>query len=160
MSKRYIKYQEGQWFVVPLRNGNYTLGIIVRGSFKTQGGLGYFLEPANKIPPNQYDTMDKKAEGAILITWFCDLGIITDEWQLIPNGKPFVKSEWPVPKFQRIDALDTRIGYLVEYEQENPKFSEPIRETICSSDDIHDLPKEKLSGSGAIEIILTKLLSK
>ena len=43
MGRKHIRYNEGQWFGVPLRKGGYAIGIIVRGSYKTKGGLGYFL---------------------------------------------------------------------------------------------------------------------
>lgn len=40
MSRGRKGYREGQWFAVPLRDGGYALGVIVRGGYETAGGLG------------------------------------------------------------------------------------------------------------------------
>lgn len=159
--RKRIKYSEGQWFAVPLKTGGYALGIIVRGNYKTKGGLGYFFGPRYKEVPDERETWLKKPSDAILITWFGDLGIIWGRWPLIPSTRPFRREEWPVPKFQRIDALNPAKGWLVEYSQEVAGIGElPIRETYCDAKELMELPKDSLLGYEAVEIVLTKLLSE
>ncbi len=159
MRKKHVKYNEGQWFAVPLRDGGYALGIIVRGSYKTKGGLGYFFGPKYQDLPGDVETWNKQAADAILVAWFGDLGIIEGKWPLIASTRPFRRQEWPVPKFGRIDALVPEKGWLVEYDQEDTGLGEVIRETRCRAEDIAHLPEDVVSGAGAIEIKLTKLLS-
>jgi hypothetical protein len=69
----HIRYREGQWFAIPLRKEGYALGIIVRGCYKTKGGLGYFFGPKYAEIPNDEATWEKKPEEAILIARFGDL---------------------------------------------------------------------------------------
>ncbi len=159
MGKKHIKYSEGQWFAVPLRDGGYALGIIVRGSYKTRGGLGYFFGCRYAEVPGEAETWAKRPEEAMLIAWFGDLGIIEGEWLLIASSRPFRREEWPVPKFARIDSLNPEIGWLVEYDQEDDGSQRWVKETICPAEELVGLPKDSLMGYKAVEIVLTKLLS-
>jgi len=158
-SKKHIRYSEGQWFAVPLKNGGYALGIIVRGSYKTKGGLGYFFGPRYSEIPDEQETWRKQPSDAILIGWFGDLGIIQGRWPLIPSTRPFRREEWPVPKFKRIDALNPEKGWLVEYSQEDSGAGLSVREVYCDARDLEGLPEDGIYGAGAIENVLTKLLS-
>jgi hypothetical protein len=156
--RKHIKYSEGQWFVVPLKDGGYALGIIVRGSYKTKGGLGYFFGPRYENIPDEQETWHKRPSDAILIAWFGDLGIILGEWPLISTTRPFRQEEWPVPKFHRLDALDPSKGWLVEYDQESDRHV-PVREIYCNAEDLAGLPEDGGYGYKAIENLLTKILS-
>lgn len=158
--RKRIKYSEGQWFAVPLKTGGYALGIIVRGNYKTKGGLGYFFGPRYKEVPDERETWLKKPSDAILITWFGDLGIIWGRWPLIPSTRPFRREEWPVPKFKRIDPLNPRRGWLVEYSQDDDGKGLPICETLCDAGDLEGLPEDGVDGYEAVEIVLTHLLSE
>jgi len=158
--KKHIKYSEGQWFAVPLKDGGYALGIIVRGSYKTKGGLGYFFGPRYEGIPDEQETWHKKPSDALLIAWFGDLGIIWGRWPLIPTTRPFRREEWPVPKFQSIDSLNPNKGWLVEYRQDADGWELPMRRIYCDVKDLAGLPKDGVYGSEAIEIVLTQLLSE
>jgi len=159
--RKHIKYSEGQWFAVPLKDGGYALGIIVRGSYKTKGGLGYFFGPRYENIPDEQETWHKQPSDAILIAWFGDLGIILGQWPLISTTRPFRREEWPVPKFHRLDALDPSKGWLVEYDQETSGlYLAGRRETYLNARELVGLPKDSLLGYGAVELVLTKLLSE
>jgi|SRR5271157_6053791 len=159
MKNTHIKYSEGQWFAVPLRSGGYAIGIIVRGSYKTKGGLGYFFGPKYAEVPSNIETLAKNKDNSILIGWFGDLGIINGDWPLIEGRKPFAREEWPVPKFYRIPPLPIEKAFVVEYDQDT-SIHHPIHEYIVPiSEEILKLPEDGGYGSGAIEIELDKLLS-
>jgi hypothetical protein len=66
LRQKHTRYSEGQWFTVPLRKGSYALGIIVRGSYKTKGGLGYFFGPQYAEIPGDKQTWEKHPEDAII----------------------------------------------------------------------------------------------
>jgi hypothetical protein len=153
-----INYPEGQWFAVPLTPDGFALGIIVRGSSKTKGGLGYFFGPKYFKLPTGEDTQNVGASDAVLITWFGDLGIVQGDWPLIESTRIFKREVWPVPKFARIDLVDNSRGWLVEYDQAGTGFTSPLRETPCPAHRLAGLPKDVLSGSGAVEKKLTYLL--
>lgn len=145
---------------MPLKDGGYALGVIVRGSYKTKGGLGYFFGPKYAEIPDEQETWLKNPSDAILIAWFGDLGIIWGKWPLIPSGRPFRREEWPVPKFRNIDPLNLNKGWLVEYRQESNGLELPIRRIYCDVKDLVGLPEDGDWGYEAIETVLTKLLSE
>jgi hypothetical protein len=158
MNKKHIHYNEGQWFAVPLRKDGYALGIIVRGSYKTKGGLGYFFGPKLERLPEDRDTWEKKPEDAVLITQFGDLGIITGRWPLIHSTRAFVKDKWPVPHFGSIDPLRPGVGHLREYAQDEKGNLVLIRQVVVDAADLVGVPLDRDMGGGAVEIKLTKLL--
>lgn len=159
MGQKHIKYNEGQWFAVPLRDGGYALGIIVRGSYRTRGGLGYFFGPKYEDVPKWTETYAKNKDNPILICHFGDLGIIRGQWPLIQSSAPFNRNDWPVPLFHRVLPLPEGKAVIVEYRQESSGLEAPIREKITTNtDEIRNLPEDGLFGSGAVEILLTKML--
>jgi hypothetical protein len=157
MVKAHVKYDTGQWFAVPLRDGGYALGIIVRGSYRTKGGLGYFFGPKHEELPNSDDISALQPSDAVLITWFGDLGIIRGKWPLIFSNRAFRSEEWPIPLFRR-DATSEK-GWLVEYHHNATGYDGIMRETLHEMKDLEGLPREADFGSGAIEIELTKVLA-
>jgi hypothetical protein len=159
MRKNPIRYSEGQWFAVPLRKGGYALGIIVRGSYKTKGGLGYFFGPSYSEVPNDEATWRKIPEEAILITRFGDLGIIDGRWPLIRSSRPFSRGEWPIPKFGSKVSLLPNKGLIREYDHNDRGEWKLIREIPVDLKDIAGLPEDVSMGGGAVEIRLTELLN-
>lgn len=154
-----IRFTEGQWFAVPLRNEGYALGIVVRGNYKTVC-LGYFFGPRYEKPPGDEVTREKKPEDAILITQFSDLGIINGSWPLIQSTRPFSREEWPVPKFGMEIPFSEGKGYIREYSFEDSGDWKLIRESIVDSNEVVNLPKDSFMGAGFVEFRLTYLLSE
>lgn len=159
MRKKHVTYDEGQWFAVPLKDGGYALGIIVRGSYKTKGGLGYFFGPRYWDLPDDAATWNSQPADAILIAWFGDLYILEGRWSLVASTRPFRRYEWPVPMFGRIDAITPEKGWLVEYDQEDTGIGKVVREIRCRAEDIAHLPRDGVYGAGAVEAKLTQLLA-
>jgi hypothetical protein len=156
-----VKYDEGQWFAVPLKSGGYGIGIIVRGRYRTKGGLGYFFGPRYLNVPTCEDTYSKNKNNPILIGEFSDLGIIKGEWPLISNGKPFSRADWPVPLFHRIPSLPRGKAYIVEYDQDYNGVELSIHEHLEDiSDEILKLPYDVLYGYKSLETTLTELIEK
>lgn len=156
--QKHIRYSEGQWFAVPLLKDGYAIGIIVRGSYKTKGGLGYFFGPKYENIPADEATWEKKPGEAILIARFGDLGIINGRWPLIESTRPFSKEEWSIPKFGLEVSLLPGKGFIREYGQNDTGELILIKEEPVDAKDIVDLPEDSSMGDGAVEIRLTKLL--
>jgi len=158
MKEKHIQYHEGQWFAVPLRQGGYALGIIVRGSYKTKGGLGYFFGPKYEDVPGDKATWEKHPGEALLIARFGDLGIIRGSWPLIQSTRPFSKEKWPIPKFGTEVPFPPGKGFIRDYEQASSGELICIRQTLVDADDLQGFPEDVDMGGGSVEIKLTKLL--
>jgi hypothetical protein len=155
---QHIKYDEGQWFAVPLQTKGYAVGIVARGNYKTKGGIGYFFNLRLIDIPSELNVSNIRPSDAILITWFGDLGIITGKWPLLRATCDFHKHEWPVPRFARMDAVDQTKGWLIEYDQNYPVFGCPIQTNRCETSALAGLPIDVLSGAVSVEFKLTKML--
>lgn len=158
MRKKYIRYDEGQWFAVPLRKGGYALGIITRGNYKTKGGLGYFFKPKYSEIPGEEATWQKSPKDAVLVTRFGDLGLINGRWPLIPSTRLFSKEEWPIPKFGMEVELVPGKAFIREYDQTENGGLILLQETVVDVKEIAGLPEDGSMGGGAVEIRLTNLL--
>jgi hypothetical protein len=158
-SRKRLSYEEGQWFGVPLRGGGYAVGIIVRGSVRTRGGLGYFFGPSRASVPTSTDIEGLAAADAIYVTWFGDLGLINGRWPLITSSRVFARAAWPIPRFRRVNSLIPGMSTLVEYDQDATRMLlNTVRQQWVPTSDVADLPEEGLDGSGAVEIKLARLL--
>ncbi len=153
LGKKKQPYKEGDWFAVPLREGGYAVGLIARS-----GGVlfGYFFGPKREKIPGIGELRTLVPENAVLVGQFGDLGLFEGGWPLIGYSEPWDRNIWPMLPLVRIDAVSGE-AWLVEYSD-----SDPIRQisiTPCDPAEAKKFPKERLMGSGAVEIRLTKLLS-
>lgn len=156
MARKKLPYKEGDWFAVPLRNGGYALGLAAR---VTRGGgiLGYFFGPRRETVPTKEDIQGLTPEDAVLIRHFGDLGLLRGEWPMVAETKEWRREEWPQPAFGRIDIVDPSKAVRVEYDDSD--VHKVLRETPISLEEARHLPEDGLSGYGAVEIRLTRLLS-
>ncbi|HEY1111332.1 MAG TPA: immunity 26/phosphotriesterase HocA family protein [Opitutaceae bacterium] len=149
-----LPYSEGTVFLVPLRNDGYARGVVARSSGLGKVLLGYFFGP-RLLSANDIAVRDLDPANAILRVRFGDLGLITGEWPIrgrIPNWD---RLQWPMPDFVRKDLLGRRKPLIVRYSDTDP--SHIVSETPITDDTT--LTADSMSGYGAVEIRLTKLLS-
>jgi Immunity protein 26 len=150
-----VRYSEGDWFAVPLRDGGFAVGLIARAN--RNGVLfGYFFGPKRSALPTTRDLTGLSATGAVLVTTFGHLGVRDGKWPLIESATEWNREAWPMPTFGRFEELSGR-AFAVEYRNDDPN-SRP-RETQIDPDDLSRYPPDGLSGAGAVEIRLTNLLA-
>ncbi|MFN8467713.1 MAG: immunity 26/phosphotriesterase HocA family protein [Caldilineaceae bacterium] len=143
-------YREGDWLVIPLEENGYALGIIARTNNKSAYLLGYFFPTKYSSPPSAETAASLTQRDSVLIAWFSNLGIKNGEWLILHNSKSFLREEWPVPKFGRPDLIHPEIGYLIEYDQEEPISSRPVQEVICDASQLVGLPVDEKYGHLAL----------
>jgi Immunity protein 26 len=150
-----LPYSEGTVFLVPLRDSGYARGVVARSSRKGKILLGYFFAPClqstNLI---EFDNLDPAK--AVLCVRFGDLGLINGEWRILGNISNWNRTDWPMPKFIRRDPLGRKKPILVQYSDDSP--DEIIKETYTT--DSVEWGTDSLSGYGAVEIKLTKIINK
>jgi hypothetical protein len=138
-------------FIIPLRSGGYGRGVVARSGPKGKVLLGYFFGP-RLASVNDATLDDLDPEKAVLRVRFGDLGLVNGQWQVRGNLSNWKRSDWPMPDFaRRPPGMRAR---LVRYSDDDPNRVEaehPI-------DDNPELPADSLSGYGAVEIKLDKLL--
>jgi hypothetical protein len=156
MSARRVRYQAGDWFAVPLRDGGYATGMVARANRKGVV-LGYFFGPRRDALPQPEEVIHLQPSTAILVRQFGDLGIIKGIWPLIARSQPWHPEQWPVPIFAAVDDKRNR-AWMIEYSEED--INKVVRETEINLQTAQELPRAGLAGYGAIEIILTSILSK
>lgn len=157
MVRKKLYFDEGQWFAIPLRNGGYAVGVIVRGDSNSVC-LGYFFGPRYEKVPSDEIILAKKPEDAILITRFGDQGLINGSWALIQTKRPFSREEWPIPKFGMEVPFSGGNGFIREYEFNDTGGWRLLRETLVDAREIVGLPGDSFKGGGSVEITLNKLL--
>jgi len=148
-----LPYSEGSVFFVPLRNGGYARGVVARAS--SEGGIlfGYFFGPRlESMDGSDFD--DMKPTKSILRLRFGDLGLINGEWPIRNGISNWNRAEWPMPDFVRRDPLGRRKPVIVRYSDTDPSR---VDCEFCAVDD-KNLAGDFMSGYGAIEIKLTKIL--
>lgn len=151
---RNVPYEDGTWFAVPLRDGGYGTGIVARHS--ADGCiLIYLFGPRYKNIPPLHEVQKKRSKDAIKVKIAGDLGLIEGSWPIIGSSEAWKRDEWPMPKFIRKDEISNSV-WLVTYADDNPN------QVICeerASIDLQGFERDSLSGAGAIEIVLTRLLA-
>jgi hypothetical protein len=118
--------------------------------------LGYFFGPGQPRVPGASELVTLNPADAILVRRFGDLGLIDGSWPLIRRKESWNRIAWPIPAFGRYEELTDR-AFKVIYDDNDPNLV--IREIPIGKDECLTLPPDRLSGSGAIEIILSRRLT-
>jgi hypothetical protein len=154
--KEVLPYSEGTWFAVPLRSSGYAVGVVSR---MTGGGgvFGYFFGPKRAAVPNLEQVSNLSPQEAFWLAQFGDLGLLKGKWPIIGRTKDWRRELWPLPPFIRLDLTDPRRAVKVIYSDDN---LERLDEETCDPALAKIYPEDGLSGAGAVEIWLTKILNE
>jgi hypothetical protein len=153
-SERRVRYSEGDWFAVPLRDGGFAAGVIARMNPKGVL-LGYFFGPKRGAVPTVDEVAGLTSADAVVVLQFGHLGIRSGRWPLMGAIGAWDRRDWPIPAFARMEEL-TGQALRVRYRDDDP--NDVISEERISIDEARSLPIDALSGDGAVEIKLTALL--
>ena len=150
-----VTYREGDWFAVPLRNGDFAVGLIARAN---SGGvlLGYFFGPPRPEVPALASIGGLKPVDAVLIRKFGHLGIVQGKWPLLGSVDGWNRQQWPTPVFVRYEELTGR-SFRVFYDDNDP--NKVLREERVPPGEAEQAPKDGLMGAGFAEAALSRLLA-
>jgi hypothetical protein len=150
-----LPYREGDLFALPLRDHGYAIGLVARCGPRGRVLFGYFFGRRYTQVPELSHVASFLPKDAILVRRFGDLNLINGEWRVLGQSKDWNRTIWTMPPFVRGDPL-TGPKLRVVYSDADPGTS--VSQTELPTDaDIE--PRDIMSGAGAIEIIMTKLLS-
>lgn len=156
-----LPYEEGTWFLVPLRDTGFGAGLIARAAKRPGGGLRggtllcYFFGPRRKETPSLTELEYLSPSKAVLVQMVGDLGLISHKWTIIGKLPSWDRKIWRTPPFVRRDEILHR-AWRVYYSDDNPdEFLKEEPEPWDSR-----LERHGLLGDGAAEILLTKRLNQ
>lgn len=150
-----LKYREGDFFVVPLRDGGHAIGLVARAGRRGKVLLGYFFGPRRSAPATLEDVQTYHPSDAVLVAIFGDLSLQQEEWPIL-GQREWDRNQWPMPAFGRVDALPGKLAWCVTYADDDPNTV--VRESGCTPEQAEQLWPDGLFGAGAIEIKLTHIL--
>lgn len=155
-SKPSVKYQEGDWFVVPLNGTGYALGLAARVSIRYNIIAGYFFPPRYNTMPLIENIRTLNAGSAILIGLVSHLGFRQGDWKIIHRPNKWYREEWPLPSFVSIDAVDPSLAYRRQYNEDN--LVHMVKEEKIALAEAKNYFSDGLYGYKAMEIYLNSLL--
>ena len=150
-----LPYREGTWFAVPLREGGFGVGVVARATTKGKVILCYFFGPRRINVPalSELEWEEHKPHAAVLAVRVGDLSLIRGDWPIIGEAASWKRSDWPMPPFVRRDELSRR-AWRVQYSDTDPLAIDlEVPDQYDSA-----LEPDAVCGSGAAEIVLTKML--
>lgn len=147
--------RDGDWFAVPLRDGGFALGVVARAA-PSGVLLGYFFGPRRDEMPTLDDAVGLRTSDAVLIARFGHLGLTQRTWTTLGSLGEWERKEWPMPAFCRYEELTGRT-YRVHYADDDPNDLQG--EELIPPGTAEQLPKDAMLGAGAVEKVLTRLLS-
>src|SRR5579871_2681385 len=155
MPRRKLPYQEGDWFAVPLQDGDWALGLAARVPNRSHGVFGYFFGPRHEHIPTEQATWGLTPADAIFAGIFSDLRLLNGKWPLVFRPQQWNREEWPLPAFGRIEA-DRGRGVRTEYDEKD--LGTVVRAEYVSIQEAQRLPKDADHGYVSVQILLTRLL--
>jgi hypothetical protein len=154
MAKSKVKFQEGDVFAVPLDEGGYILGIIVRNN--KIAPLGYFFKKVYPEVPDNCE-LDLSKDSLLTAVVFGVIGLARGEWPIIGRVEGFQRKDWPVPLFQK-EMLDSVGSYAVEYSDDD--FTNPVGVHRLPEEEVAKLPPVGLFGYQALISYVSMLLKE
>ena len=108
-----LPYCDGTWFAVPLFQGGYAIGRIVRHT--GQGTLlAYCFAPKHDLIPSLEDVDHLTARDSFKTMLLSDLHIVEGKWPLIGESSTWRREEWPMPRFILRDDI-VNAAFIVTY---------------------------------------------
>ncbi len=157
-SGKKLKYNEGDWFAVPLTNKQFALGLVARVDRNMHEILGYFFgEVFVAVPVLEQEPTYSPAD-AVLMGWVGERGIVYGTWPLVLRGHSIDKQKWPVPVFAQRDMVHPEMGTWLRYDNDQPSSMAPVEGQYVPWSEIAHLPKDGLYGHIALELRLSLIL--
>ena len=149
-------YAEGTWFAVPLpQTSRFAVGIAARLNGKGKV-VGYFFGPDREQVPSLAEVCELKAQQAILVMQFGDLGLIEGTWPILGTCGDWKREEWPLPVFSRIDKIEN-VAWTVTYSDDTLAL---VREDRVDPARAAHHPDDGLAGADAVGLQLARILRR
>jgi hypothetical protein len=143
----------GTWFLVPIVEGVFALGLVARRSHR--GALfGYFFRTTATSPKEALQSPLPSRGQHVLCGRFADVGLQSGEWPILHRDSAFNPDEWPMPPFVRKDDA-TGTVMVSEYD---PETFRCVKEVRGDESALASLPYDRMMGHVAVAKRLRGLL--
>jgi hypothetical protein len=155
--KRKTPCHEGDWFTIQLKDGGYSLGLVVRYLHKGRIALGYFFECPENIENIETHIRKLTPDDTILITLFNWPPDKDPIYKIIYHSNDWSRDNWPIPWFGHVDEINPWRAMKTYYNFEVPgNFSH--KTMIVSSQEVASLYRDCLYGYLALPPALDKII--
>jgi hypothetical protein len=151
-----LPYSEGDVFGVPLEGGDWALGVVSRAAPGGRIVTGHFFGPRRGSRPASAELPDLRAEDAVAVERFGDLGLFDGSWPVLGSVPDWRRDDWPVPAFRRVDVVSGAVRRVI-YDDANP--AEVLAVEQVSPGEAEDLPNDGLMGWIGMSRLIAKRLS-
>lgn len=156
MGKQRMYVKEGQWFAVPVRDGQYSLALVMRVSTIGTGILSTFFDVVSNSPEELLAQLPIDESVRVFRLRHGHLGFKLKTWVPLQMNQGFRREDWPVPLYKRhgMDHL-----FLQAVMRLDPETLEPAEIFDYQGKDYERLQTDRLAGSGFVELALNRWLS-
>lgn len=148
-----VRFQEGDWIAIPLRDGGFGVGLLARVPKKSRVLLGYFMGRRYAEVPSMNVLSGWRPEDAVLVAMLGDSGLVSENWPVIGQAENWERARWPMPVFRHVDVISLRWAKRLYSGDGENRF---LQEIPCRRVEAEALPEDGLLGSGALRIVLGK----
>lgn len=149
-----LPYADGDLIAVPLRDeAGYAVGLIAAHD-GLGGVIGYFFNQRFEEAPSLEAASALGSPDVLRAMRFGDLGLVKGGWIVLGEYPEWRPCDWPIPVFGRREP--TGRAFKVMYSAKDLRG--PEREEAITDGECDLLPRDALSGSGAVERVLTHLM--
>jgi hypothetical protein len=149
-----LPFKEGTWFVLPLRSGGFSVGVVARTTAHGEVIAVYLFGPKRSAIPPLAELAFSEPKDALRVIRVGDLGLIDGSWPIIGQAPHWRREEWRIPAYLRRDEL-SRKAWRVVYSDSDP--NEVVLEEELPFD-TSGMDRDAVFGTGAVELLMTKLL--
>ncbi|MBN4064812.1 hypothetical protein JYU04_03650 [Dehalococcoides mccartyi] len=157
-SAKNISYSEGDFFAVPLKSGEFGIGIAVCIGPKRTIVARFFSPVRSEIP--EIDELEHLTEDdSIHIEHFRDSSLRDGSWKIIGQHPEWDSYEWPIPRFGWLQPNADKSGGRT-FEMELDENLKTIRQKEVSMEHFNTLPFEAVVSPKEVEITLMLALTR
>lgn len=157
MTSKKQKYSEGDLFGVPLADGGFGVGLVVR---KSKRGVlfGYFFGPRREDIPALDELHGLEPARSVLAGLFGDLDIRDSLWPVIGGMPGWSRERWPLPYFKGRGESDD--GSTVRITRDEDDLTTKLSIVKFPSAASFEGVKDGLMGSGFAALRLNRLIGE